>query len=115
MLKSVPELIAEASDNLRCLNAQSAFLECGEKGGHIIDVREPGEVDVHPVPGSINIPRGVLEMKITELSQDPQTPLYVHCASSARARLAGEQLQRMGYEKVTVISCNLDQICQVAG
>ena len=110
MLKTVPDLVAEASRDLRCLTAESAFLECDERGGHVIDVREPGEVDVHPVPGSLNIPRGVLEMKITELTQDPDCPLYIHCASSARARLAGEQLQRMGYTNVSVISCDLNAI-----
>lgn len=113
MLQTVQQLVAQASENLRCIDAKTAYSECALKGGHVIDVREPGEVDVHPVAGSVNIPRGVLEMKVTELSQDPDAPLYIHCASSARARLAGEQLQRMGYGNVTVIGCDLKTICDV--
>lgn len=112
MLKTVLELVAEASTDLRCLTAQSAFMECEETRGHIIDVRESAEVDLHPVPGSLNIPRGVLEMKIGELTPDPASPLYIHCASSARARLAAAQLKHMGYTNVSVISCNIEQICQ---
>lgn len=110
MLKTIPELVAEASDGLRCISAEEAFRECASNGGHVIDVREPGEVDLHPVPGSLHIPRGVLEMKMLELSQDPQTPIYIHCASGVRARLAAVQLRNMGFTQVAAIGCNIEQV-----
>ncbi|MCX2979697.1 rhodanese-like domain-containing protein [Halieaceae bacterium IMCC14734] len=110
MLKTIPELVAEASDGLRCISAEEAFRECGGNSGHVIDVREPGEVDLHPVSGSLHIPRGVLEMKVLELSQDPQTPIYIHCASGVRARLAAAQLMHMGFTQVAAISCNIEQV-----
>lgn len=110
MLLTIQQLVAQASENLRSVDAATAFTECKNNSGHIIDVREPGEVAAQPVAASINIPRGVLEMKITELSNDPACPLYIHCATSGRARLAAEQLQRMGYENVTVISCDINAI-----
>ncbi len=63
------------------------------------------EVAGNPIPGSVNFPRGLLEMKMLEHCQDADTPIYVHCASGARATLAAEQLQRLGYSKVSAISC----------
>jgi len=57
-----------------------------------VDVREPSEVTQRPINCSTNIPRGLLEMKITELTQDLSTPICVHCASGDRAALAAEQL-----------------------
>ena len=61
---------------------------------------------------SYNIPRGVLEMKITEVCPDANAPIYLHCASGGRARLAAEQLLRMGYLRVAAISCNIDDVCR---
>ena len=110
MLKTIPELVAEASEGIRCISAEQAFLECSSNSGHVIDVRETGEVDLHPVAGSLHIPRGVLEMKMLELSQDPQTPIYIHCASGVRARLAAAQLRNMGFTQVAAISCNIEQV-----
>jgi hypothetical protein len=43
VLISVPELLAEARKNLRLLDAVAAMAECTDKGGAVIDVREPGE------------------------------------------------------------------------
>ena len=110
-LKTIPELIAEIRPNMRCISATEARKELKENHGLLIDVREPGEVAEHPTPNSINIPRGVIEMRISEQHPDPQTPIYIHCATGARATLAAEQLKRLGYQKVTIITCDLESIC----
>ena len=110
MLKSLPELIAQARAKLRCLEAAAALAEAAENNGLVIDVREAAEVEQTPVAGSHNLPRSMLEMKIVEQVRDAQQPLYLHCASGARATLAAEQLQRLGYQQVTVITCPIDQI-----
>lgn len=49
-------------------------------------------------------------MKILEIEQDPERPIYLHCASSLRAALAAEQLSRIGYTNVSVISCKMDEV-----
>ncbi len=110
---SVPELVQQAAGGVRRLDAQSALAECKEKQGLIIDVREPAEVSQLPTAGSINIPRGVLEMKITELCPNEEAAIYIHCASGGRATLATEQLQRLGYSNVTAISCTAQELCQL--
>lgn len=112
MLLTIPNLIAQAAPNVRRIDAAAAFAECQGNGGLILDVREPGEVSGRPVAGSLNIPRGVLEMKLIEVCADADKPIYLHCATGGRAVLAAEQLQRMGYSSVSAISCGLDDVCK---
>jgi rhodanese-related sulfurtransferase len=116
MLTPLPELIASARAGLRCLDAATAMTELQLTGGQLIDVREAAEREALPVPGSVNIPRGILEMKVTELVPRADQPVYLHCATGGRASMAGEQLQRMGYTSVTVITCPVEVIreCQEA-
>ena len=114
MLITIPELLAQASTGIRNVSAEAAFEERTHNAGLLIDVREPSEHLVNPAVGAINIPRGLLEMKILELEKDPTRPIYLHCATSARATLAAEQLNRIGYENVSVITCNMDVIQQRA-
>lgn len=112
MLVPIPELIAQARQQLRCLTADAALAEQAKNNGIVIDVREPGEVAQKPAPNSINIPRGVLEMKLSTSHPDPSQTIYIHCASGARATLAAEQLKRVGYSDVTVITCPIDTVCE---
>lgn len=110
MLKTVPQLLSEARQNIRTLTAQAAVNERSQNNGLLIDVREPGEYEAKSAQGAINIPRGLLEMKMLELEKDAQRPIYLHCASSARAILSAEQLARIGYDNVAVITCAVDEI-----
>ena len=110
MLKTVPELLSEAALNVRCINALTAATERSENKGLLIDVREPAEHLAKPAVGAINIPRGLLEMKLMEIEKDPKRAIYLHCATSARAILSAEQLARVGYTNVSVITCDMDKI-----
>jgi len=105
MIKTLKQLLDDITVPIRTLSASEAAAERKENAGLLIDVREPAEHLASPALGAVNIPRGVLEMKMIELVQDASHPLYLHCASSARARLAAEQLLRLGYTNVTVITC----------
>jgi len=111
MLKTIQELVQEIRGHLRCVTAKVANTEIQQNRGIVIDVREPVEVAERPVPQSVNIPRGVLEMKVSALYPNEEIPLYIHCATGARATLAAEQLQRIGYRQVSVITCDLETIC----
>ena len=115
MLKTLPELVAEARAQLRCVDTATAMDEIRGNNGTIVDVREMVEVEHLTAPHSINVPRGVLEMKITEHTQDPSTPICVHCASGARATLAAEQLMRFGFTNVRAINSGIDEILSVIG
>ena len=109
-LKTIPDLIKEIRPLLRCISLESALKELRSNNGVIIDVREPSEVLESPSPNSINIPRGIIEMKMTELYPNPEQAIYVHCATGARATLSAEQLKRLGYQNVNVITCDLETI-----
>ncbi|OUS71738.1 hypothetical protein B5G52_10065 [Pseudoalteromonas sp. A601] len=113
MLTSIPDLLKIIAPNQRRIDAAQAKLEIAENKGLLIDVREPAEHAAKSATGAINIPRGLLEMKLMEIEKDPARPIYLHCASSARATLSAEALTRVGYENVTVITCNAGEVCQV--
>ncbi|WP_394176828.1 rhodanese-like domain-containing protein [Thalassotalea litorea] len=112
MLKSIPELVKQASANVRKISAAQAQQEIADKHALLIDVREPAEHQQQAISGSINIPRGILEMQMVEREKDPKRPIYLHCATAGRATFAAEQLARVGYEDVSVISCKFADIVQ---
>jgi phage shock protein E len=105
MLKTVPELVAEARAELRCVDAATAMEEIKGNNGTIVDVRELIEVHNLTAPRSVHIPRGILEMKIGEAIPDENHPIYLHCATGGRAALAAQQLVKMGYSQVSVVTC----------
>lgn len=110
-LKTVPELVAEARANVRSVDAPTAKAEIAQNQGILVDVREPAEVATQAAKGAINIPRGVLEMKIGELCANAHQPIYIHCATGGRAALAAEQLVRMGYTQVSALACGVGDVC----
>jgi rhodanese-related sulfurtransferase len=74
----------------------------------LLDVREPAEFARLSIPGSINVPRGVLEQSC-EWDYDETVPLLaagcereivVICRSGRRSALAADVMQQMGYTKV---------------
>lgn len=113
MLKTIPSIVSDIRKNITTINAVDAFAECRQNEGIIIDVREPGEVIDNSVESSVNIPRGLLEMKMLAQYPNAELPIYIHCATGARACFAGEQLQRVGYNNVKVITCQLNDIQKI--
>ncbi|MBL0688910.1 MAG: rhodanese-like domain-containing protein [Pseudoalteromonas sp.] len=113
MLTPIPDLLKIITPNQRRIDAEQAKKELEQNKGLLIDVREPAEHATKAAIGAINIPRGLLEMKLMEIEKDAARPIYLHCASGARATLSAEALTRVGYENVTVITCKAEQICQV--
>lgn len=112
MLITIPELLNEVQKNITKITAQQALPLVREEGSLLLDVREPNEANQQAVLGAVNIPRGVLEMKMLTMYPDENKQIIIHCATSARASLAAEQLQRIGYKNVSVISCKLEVICE---
>lgn len=115
-LKTIQELVAEAKNSLSCVTPEAAGQALdGNSNALLIDVREPGEVEKKQARGSINIPRGLLEMKITDYTTDPDCPLYLHCGSGGRASLAAASLQRMGFTNVNIIDADCDDLIDHLG
>lgn len=115
-LKTLQQLVAETKTSLHCLTPDAAreALE-GDSDALVIDVREPGEVAEKRPRGTVNIPRGVLEMKITDYTTDPEHPIYLHCATGGRAALAAAALENMGFTNVSIIDCSCDDLITQVG
>lgn len=114
MLLSLADLAAQANPGIRKLCADSAHQECcQQQHALVIDVREPQECQQSPVNGSINIPRGIIEMALPQQVQDPDHPIYLHCGTGMRATLAAEQLIKLGYTRISVIQAPLETLRNV--
>jgi phage shock protein E len=116
MIIPVSELIAAAKSHCNCMDQLAAKLFFDRHDDAIIiDVREPSEVAESSLIDSTNIPRGLLEMKIASICENPDTPILVHCAAGGRASLSASTLQTMGYSNVHVIDATFDEIRHVFG
>jgi len=76
----------------------------------LIDVREPSEFASGHLSGAINIPRGLLEFKVTGEPSLSSRDLHIvlYCKTSGRAALSAEALQKMGYLHVQSIAGGYD-------
>jgi rhodanese-related sulfurtransferase len=63
----------------------------------LIDVREPDETSRGTIPGAVPIPRGVLEVKIDQVTTDKDRPIVLYCGGGNRSALAAWMLKKMGF------------------
>ena len=87
MLTPIQKIVDEIRQEIPTLSISKALLEMQGKPSVMIDVREPAEALESPVAHSLNIPRGVLEMKVLADFPDEKMAIYLHCASGVRANI----------------------------
>ena len=63
----------------------------------LLDVREPAEIEVACLPGSVKIPLGELPTRISEL--DPSAETIIHCKAGGRSAKALQLLLEAGFTK----------------
>jgi len=108
-MKRYADLVAEALTRVKEIMPWdlSRMLATGGKPV-LLDVREPAEFALIRIPGSINVPRGVLEQSC-EWDFDETLPLLaagrgldivVICRSGYRSALAADAMRQMGYTGV---------------
>lgn len=107
------EMVAQARMGLSEISVQEFHqLMEGEEPYVLIDVRLKEEHDKGFIPGSVLIPRGVLEFRIDNEKVWDEEGLYVpekedllilYCKMSNRSPLAAQQLRQLGYNNVKVI------------
>ena len=114
MIKTVGELISEAQTQIDCIDAISAkSLYQNSVNAVIIDVREVNNYDESSLQDSINISRGLIEMKIAKYCPDSETLILTHCGGGGRASLAALTLQKMGYTNVHAITATFEEIKEI--
>lgn len=68
----------------------------------VLDVREPGEVAICAIPGSVRIPLDDLLADVPDLGAD--TDLVIHCKAQPRSERAAAALTDAGHRRVRVLA-----------
>ena len=114
MIKTAGELISEAQTQIDCVDAISAkSLYQNSVNAVIIDVRESQNAENSKLKDSINISRGLIEMKIAKHCPNSDTLILTHCGGGGRASLAALTLQKMGYTNVHAITATFNEIKEI--
>jgi rhodanese-related sulfurtransferase len=105
--KTAAELVAEAKRRVENLTVDEVAAEMAGGDAVLVDLREAEELTANgKIPGSVHVPRGMLEFRADPTSPyhqqpfDPSRRIIVHCASGGRSALAAATLQEMGYRSV---------------
>ena len=95
------ELVADAKSKIKEL-APAEAVQSIKSGALVLDVREPAEYDAGKLTGAVNIPRGVLEFKISDhpAFADKNAAIVLYCKTGGRSALATLSLQQLGYTNV---------------
>ncbi|HEY5791459.1 MAG TPA: rhodanese-like domain-containing protein [Gammaproteobacteria bacterium] len=81
----------------------------------LVDIREPYEYAAMHIPGSLNVPRGILESAcewgyeetVPELARARERLIVLACRSGNRSILAAESLQKLGFAHVHSLQTGL--------
>ncbi|MDX2085953.1 MAG: rhodanese-like domain-containing protein [Candidatus Melainabacteria bacterium] len=100
-LRTFKELVSEAKTQIHEITAPTLKAWLSEQMDLIlIDVREEEDFQRGSIRGAISIPRGELEMTITDHTDNPQALIVTYCGGGSRSALAALSLQQMGYANV---------------
>ncbi len=88
--------------------------EVAERAGRgrdwlLLDVREPHEIEIAVLEGSVRIPLGQLEARIAELSDWKERPVVVHCKVGGRSAKACRTLSELGFRDVVSMAGGIDR------
>jgi rhodanese-related sulfurtransferase len=107
MEQSAGDLVAKAKAQVENLDPDAVEAELSSGNAVLIDLREADELTADGcIPGSVHVPRGMLEFRADPTSQYHQEPfersrrIILHCASGGRSALGAASLQDMGYRDV---------------
>jgi len=103
----VIEMSKDISKSIHFIS-QSDFKKLLEKKIHIniLDCRESEYYDSACIPGAVNVPRGILEFKITDKIQERRKTLYIYSDMEEKSIFAAAALKKIKYSDVVVIKGN---------
>ncbi|MCK5876550.1 MAG: rhodanese-like domain-containing protein [Candidatus Marithrix sp.] len=108
MKKSFQELVDNCLKTVKEVFPWDLEDDAQELSPVLLDIREPYEFDILHIKGSMNVPRGILELAcdygyddtIPELVTARDKEVIVICRSGHRSVLAAHTMQIMGYKSV---------------
>ncbi len=111
-MKTAHDLVMEARQLVTEISTDEAE-DCIRDADVVIDVREAEEFTQGHLPGAINIPRGLLEFKLTSTPElEPRDlSIVLYCKTSGRGALAAKCMGEMGYLNVKSIAGGYDAWC----
>ena len=114
--KGFKELVGEAEAKIKSMSPNEVNLKLKETGVILVDLRDIRELKREgTIPGSIHIPRGMLEFWIDADSPyykselDDAEELILFCNKGWRSALATFSLQSMGIQNVSHMTGGLEQ------
>lgn len=103
--KTATDLVNEAKQKVCEISVADAKAKIDSGASLIIlDVREPSEFKKGHVPKATNIPRGLLEFKVTKAIPNKDAKILAYCKTGGRSCLACSTLLEMGYKNVESIA-----------
>lgn len=110
MFKPAHELVMEAKKSVKELTPAEIHNKLTVPDTLLIDVREPDEYRQGHIASSVNIPRGMLEFKLSNepTLQNLTRPIIVYCKTSGRAALSVVAMQTMGFQNVMSMAGGFD-------
>ena len=114
--KGFKTLVGEAEDKIKSMSPNEVDLKLKETGVTLVDLRDIRELKREgTIPGSVHIPRGMLEFWIDGDSPyykselDDTEELILFCNKGWRSALATLSLQSMGIQNVSHMTGGLEQ------
>ena len=106
MLVSPPNFVAKAKATIKECSV-SEVKDCLDSTTILIDIREPAEYARGHIPGSIHVPRGMLEFQIMKTlehlgmtTEAADADMVLYCGTGGRSALAAKSLDDMGFRNV---------------
>lgn len=108
-MKTAHDLVAAARVRIHEIDPDAAAAALNE-ADVVIDVREADEYAAGHIAGAINIPRGLLEFRLSSTAELDSRALRVvlYCKTSGRAALSAVAMADMGYLNVQSIAGGYD-------
>ncbi len=103
--KSVAQMLAAAAEKTPfvSLTDLATRIERNESGLIVLDVREQSDFAAGHIPGSRNVPRGQLELRVDEELPDPTARIITVCEIGKVSTLAAATLRDLGFLKTAAL------------
>jgi rhodanese-related sulfurtransferase len=107
---TVEEMVKDAKSQVQIISPDElkAAIESEDAQFYLIDCRESNEFDTSCIKGAINIPRGLIEFKISNEAPKKRQDIYIYCDNGERSALAASILPYLKYSSVYVLESGFD-------